>query len=72
VDNIRAATLDAPSVSIEPRRTISFSQFTPVTSKEILDLLTTLPAKSCLLDPIPSWLIETIEGRACPGYLRIL
>jgi len=56
VANIRTATASAKPPVIDPRQTPPLSQFQPATVEEITRLINTMPAKSCSLDPIPTWL----------------
>ena len=58
--NIRAATASAKLPVINPRPSKSFSQFQPATVEEIIHLINTMPAMSCSLDPIPTWLLNRL------------
>ena len=58
VDGIRAATECAPPPDIMHRAVPRLSDFYPVTTKEVLDIMNKLPPKHCDLDPVPTWLLK--------------
>ena len=66
VANIRASTAAAAAPVIVPREVLPLTEFEPATVSEITKLLSTLPAKSCLLDPIPTWLLKRISTTISP------
>ena len=61
VDKIRQATSGAPPPVIQTRHVAQFSHFSPVTSKEIINLLAVVPSKCCSLDPLPTWIIKKLK-----------
>jgi len=60
VTGIRVSTASATPPDIIPRQAPQFLRFDPVTVPEIVKLIKTTPAKSCPLDPIPSWLLKKL------------
>ena len=58
--NIRTATASAKPPVTDPRQAPPLSQFQPATVEEITRLINTMPAKSCSLDPIPTWLLKRL------------
>ena len=58
VSNIRSSTASATPPVIMPRHVPSMSSFEPVTEHEVRNLLTNTPAKSCSLDPVPTWFLK--------------
>ena len=59
VDNIRTSTASANLPIIIGRRSPPMSSFEPATLGEIVRLTNNTPAKSCELDPIPTWLLSS-------------
>ena len=66
VSDIRSATAAASPAVIVPRETPSFSQFDPVGTDEVMDLLTKVPSKICQLDPIPTWFLKQLSDTLAP------
>ena len=67
VAKIRASTAAAAAPVIIPRDVVPpLTEFEPTSVSEISQLLSTLPAKSCTLDPIPTWLLKRISTTICP------
>ena len=67
VEKIRAATASAPAPLIDERSVESpLSSFAPVTSDEIIRLLSRAPAKHCQLDPAPTWLVKRLATVLAP------
>ena len=66
VSDIRSATSAVPPAVIVPRKTPSFSQFDPVATDEVMDLLTKVPSKTCQLDSIPTWLLKQLSDTLAP------
>ena len=66
VTDIRAATASSPSADIQPRDTTPFCTLEPVTVSEVSKLLSSMPAKSCQLDPIPTWLLKQFQDTFAP------
>ena len=60
VSKIRLSTSNANPPVIEPRQFPALSDFRPVTSDEILKIVGASPAKHCMLDPAPTWLIKRL------------
>ena len=72
IERIRTST----SASSPPRiddRIVSelLSEFQPVTTDEIAKLLVKSPAKQCLLDPAPTWLIKQCSDIVSPVIAAI-
>jgi hypothetical protein len=66
VARIRASTASASQPIIVKRETPPFDCFEPVTVAEIMKLIKTVPAKSCALDPIPTWLLKQVSSHIAP------
>ena len=69
VDNVAkigASTAAAAVPVIIPRDVLPLTEFEPTSVHEIIKLLSTLPAKSCSLDTIPTWLLKRISATICP------
>jgi hypothetical protein len=66
VDKIREVTATAPPPLIHERPSVPLSTFTPVTVEEIARLLARLPAKHCVLDPVPTWLVKRAADVLAP------
>jgi len=62
VAGVGAATsgADPPSFTSCPARS-SFIAFRPVTTDDVSELVRTLPDKSCLSDPLPTWLSKNVD-----------
>ena len=60
VSKIRLSTSSANPPLIEPRQFPALSSFRPVTAEEILKIVGASPAKHCMLDPAPTWLIKRL------------
>src|SRR5208282_6645903 len=56
------------SISVIDMRTVAekLSSFEPVTTDEITRLLSRSPAKHCLLDPVPTWLLKRSSDILAP------
>ena len=66
VEKIRSATASAPQADIEPRSVTPLSTFSPVTTVEIIRLLSRIPTKHCSLDPVPTWLVKRAADILAP------
>jgi len=66
VAKIRASTAAAAAPVIIPRDVLPLIELEPTSVHEIIKLLSTLPAKSCSLDPVPTWLLKRISATICP------
>jgi len=66
VEDIRTATAAAPSPDIEVRSTTALRYFSPVSCKEVTSILARTPSKSCLLDPMPTWLVKKMQEVLVP------
>lgn len=66
VATIRAHTAAAAPPVITPREVPPLNKFEPTTVSELTKLLSALPAKSCSLDPIPTWLLKLTSATVCP------
>ena len=71
VDNIRMSTASAEPPVIVARQSPPLSSFTPATVSEIINLLNKTPAKSCELDPIPTWLLKRLSSYIAPVICHI-
>jgi len=60
IEKIRTTTASAPAPEIVIRSTAATPRFRPVDAAKILSLLSRTPAKHCLLDPVPTWLVEHV------------
>jgi hypothetical protein len=72
VDNIRSSTAGAPPPVITSR-TVSepLASFEPVTADEVRRSLGRVPAKHCILDPVPTWLLKRVDGIIAPVIARM-
>jgi len=67
VADIRAATASSPPANIQLRDTTPFGTLEPVTVSEVVSkLLSSMPSKSCQLDPIPTWLLKQFQDIFAP------
>ena len=62
VAKIRASTAAAAAPVIIPRDVLPLTELEPTSVHEITKLLSTLPAESCCLDPMPTWLLKRISA----------
>ena len=62
VENIRVSTAGAPPTVIKTRYVPEpLAAFSPVTSDEVKRSLGMAPAKHCILDSVPTWLLKRID-----------
>jgi len=66
VDSIRTSTTSADPPTIATRQVPPLGCFKPATVTEIASLLKKAPAKSCELDPIPTWLLKDLAPLIAP------
>jgi len=66
MSNIRKCTAEAPPPVIGNRCVPPLSSFEPTSEYEIVSLLQSVPSKSCLLDPIPTWLLKRLSPCIAP------
>ena len=67
VDNVLASTSSAPPFVIKKQPVATpFSSFEPVSIDEVTRLLSRIPAKHCLLDPVPTWLVKCVSDVLAP------
>jgi len=66
VAKIRASTAAAAAPVISPRDVLPLTELEPTSVHVIIKLLSTLPAKSCSLDPVPTWLLKRISATIYP------
>ena len=59
-------TASAAPPNIAHRQVPPLSTLEPATIGEITKLLRTMPAKSCSLDPIPTWLLKRLTSHIAP------
>ena len=71
VANIRTATASAKPPVIDPRQVPPLSQFQSATIEEITRLINTMPAKSCSLNPIPTWLLKRLTPHIAPVICKL-
>ena len=73
IDKIRASTASAPSPIINARSADAapLSSFRVVDATEIKCLLSRIPAKHCLLDPVPTWLVKRVATELAPVLSRM-
>ena len=64
--DIHAATASSPPADIQFRDTTPFDTLEPVTVSEVSKLLSSMPAKSCQLDPIHTWLLKQFQDVFAP------
>ena len=69
--NIRTATASAKPPVIDPRQVPPLNQFQPATVEEITRLINTMPAKSCSLDPIHTWLLKRLIPHIAPVICKL-
>ena len=70
IDNIRQSTVSAASPVIANRSAADLT-FTKVSEKEVHDLVSRLPAKHCILDPVPTWLLKKTVHIVTPLLYRM-
>jgi len=66
VESIRLSTATADPPVIATRHVTTFSCFEPTTVTEVVKLLKTTTAKSCELDPFPTWLLKHLASVITP------
>ena len=60
----------APVIKKQPVAT-PFSSFEPASIDEVTRLLSRIPAKHCLLDPVPTWLVKRASDVLAPVLSKI-
>jgi len=71
IADISRSTANAPPPPISPRSVPSLTVFDPVTEQEVAVLIKKTPAKSCPLDPIPTWLLKEVATYITPVISRL-
>ena len=72
IERIRTSTSASSPPRIDDRIDSELlSEFQPVTTDEIAKLLVKSPAKQCLLDPAPTWLIKQCSDIVSPVIAAI-
>ena len=71
VDSIRSSTASADPPVLVTRDVPPLSCFRPATVPEIIKLLKDTPAKSCELDPVPTWLLKQLASYIAPTISRL-
>ena len=66
VESVRASTMTTPSYDVPFKETPTLSEWTPVTTDEIENLIGSAPCKTCQLDPAPTWLVKEMCGLLSP------
>ena len=75
IDKIRDELPDCSDINLEitqPQPTSSLSQLESTTQEEVWKVICKSPAKSCMLDPIPTWLIREAKGELLPIMTNII
>ena len=72
VDKIRTSTSSTPPLGIKKQPVATpFSSFVSVSVDEVTRLLSRTPAKQCLLDPVPTWLVKRASDVLAPVFSKI-
>ena len=71
VDNIRADTANTSAPVIADTATCSWLSFRPTTEEEVRRIIMSSPMKSCLLDPMPTFLIREFVDLLTP-YVTVI
>ncbi|XP_072016875.1 uncharacterized protein [Amphiura filiformis] len=58
IENIRSALPPDASTSQESQGTSVWNEFTSVSEADVMEIITKSPSPSCLLDPLPSWMVK--------------
>jgi len=66
VADVRAVTMSSPPANIHSRDTTPYGTLEPVTVSEVSKLVSSMPARSCQLDPIPTWLLKQFQDIFAP------
>jgi len=66
VEDIRTATSTATAPDIQFRPTSSLCNISLVSCSEVVKILSRMPAISCSLDPMPTWLVKKIQDILIP------
>ena len=61
IDNIRNNFNSIDTTNREAIRETTFSNLRPTTTDEVKQLILTMNNKSCILDPIPAWLLTLYD-----------
>jgi len=62
VESVRASTMTTAPHDVRHRQTPMLECWTPVTTAEVEKLIASAPCKTCLVDPVPTWLIKDIKS----------
>ena len=57
-DDVRTATAGHPKPSVSHTTRSTMSTFQPCTQSDVRRIIMSLPAKSCLLDPVPTFIVR--------------
>ena len=73
IDDLREKpiTVDDQDTSSSPANTPALSTFTQVTDREVSKIVSASPAKSCCLDPLPTWFLKSL-GSLVPTITAIV
>jgi len=71
IDDIQSSTASADPLVLVTRQVSPLSSFRPATVSEAVKLLKDMPAKSCELDPVPTWLLKQIAPYIAPTICQL-
>jgi len=71
VDGIRLSTASADPPVLVTRKVSPLNSFRPAMVAEVVKLLKDTPAKSCELDPVPTWLLKQISPYIAPTICQL-
>jgi len=71
IANIRSSTTSVPPPVIQPRQSTALATFEPATEDEIQSIMASAPPTSCLLDPVPTWLLKKLAARIIPVICKL-
>ena len=68
---IRSSTATVLPPDVQPRQSTILRTFEPVTEDEIQSILASAPQASCLLDPLPTWILKKLASRIFPVICKV-
>ena len=71
IDDIQSSTASADPLVLVTRQVSPLSSFRPATVSQLVKLLKDMPAKSCELDPVPTWLLKQISPYIAPTICQL-
>ena len=72
IEDIRTQTADAAPPTVITQSEFNFDGFQKITVEEALKTLRTVPAKTCELDKIPTWLIKVLADVFAPILAKLV